>query len=421
MMRFTFISWHIAPWGGSEELWSQAALRLRREGHQVSACMPRFPNPSPKFLALGKEGIQLHTPPRYHRLGVRAWRKFNRLLGQPTAESVWVRRQKPDLVVISQPRFVADGDNLSPDADDGLSWMEICCDADIPFIALVHNNGAEFWPGDALRERLAAAYRAARTVALVSRGNLEILERQIGESLPNARLVWNPYKAPADQLPRWLAGNGNWKMACVARLDPNAKGQDLLFQVLSHPRWQERPLELNLYGDGYCGCENGLRRLAEQFHLKNVHFHGHVNDVRMIWEQNHLLVLPSRFEGLPIVLVEAMWYGRPAMVTDVGGNAEVCVDGETGFVASAPAVELLAETLERAWNRRDEWQRMGLAARARAEKLIPRDPVGDFCRQLQEIAETSHPAQASALAPVAPLLAEDHALNCGSVLEGRDR
>jgi len=69
-------------------------------------------------------------------------------------------------------------------------------------------------------------------------------------------------------------------------------------------------------------------------------------------------------------------------VTDVGGNAELCVDGETGFVAAAPALSLLEQTLERAWSHRHEWQRMGIAARTRAERLIPIDPVGDFCREI---------------------------------------
>jgi glycosyltransferase involved in cell wall biosynthesis len=176
-------------------------------------------------------------------------------------------------------------------------------------------------------------------------------------------------------------------MACVARLEPTAKGQDVLFQVLQQPRWKERPLELNLYGAGSWG--DSLRRLAEGLHLQNVHFCGHVNDVRRIWEQNHILVLPSRYEGLPLAVVEAMWCGRPAIVTDIAGNAEVCVDGETGFVADAPTAKLLDETLERAWNQRRDWHRMGLAARARAEKLIPKDPVGLFCQQLQEIAQAA--------------------------------
>ena len=98
-----------------------------------------------------------------------------------------------------------------------------------------------------------------------------------------------------------------------------------------------------------------------------------------------MLLLPSRFEGLPLALVEAMWCARPAVVTDIGGNAELCMDNETGFVAAAPALGLLEETLERAWNRRNDWQNMGKLARARAERLIPKDPVGEFCKQLVEI------------------------------------
>ncbi|MBV9743570.1 MAG: glycosyltransferase family 4 protein [Acidobacteriia bacterium] len=374
-MRFTFISsMSGGPWGGSEELWSQAALRLRKEGHQVSACMPRWPQPSPKFLALGKEGIQLHTQPRYLHVSVRAWHKLKRRLGQPKEESVWMKQQKPDLAIISQ------GGN-----GDGLSWMEISRDLHIPFVAIVQANTEIAWPADDWWERLAAVYCSARRVFCVSRGNLKMLENQIAEPLPNATVVWNPYNVPADQPLGWPAAvNGIWRMACVARLEPAAKGQDLLLQILSHSPWTERPLELHLYGSG--NFERNLQRLAEKFQLKNVHFHGHVKDVRRIWEQNHILVLSSRWEGLPLALVEAMWCERPAIVTDVAGNTEVCVDGETGFVAAAPAAKLLEEALERAWNCRSDWQRMGMAARARAEKLIPKDPVGDFCRQLQEVA-----------------------------------
>jgi len=120
--------------------------------------------------------------------------------------------------------------------------------------------------------------------------------------------------------------------------------------------------------------------------LNNVHFRGHVNDVRAIWEQNHLLVLPSRWEGLPLSLVEAMWCARPTVVTDVGGNAELCVDNETGFLAPAATVSSFSNALERAWERRQDWLHMGQAARARAEKQIPKDPVGDFCERLKTCA-----------------------------------
>jgi len=374
-LRFTFISTMAGtPWGGSEELWSQAALRLRKEGHQVSACTAWWPQPCPKLLGLAKEGIGLRTWRGVDPASVRAWKTLMGLIGRPSGDSLWLRRAKPDLAIISQ------GCNA-----DGLPWMELCREMRIPYVTVVQCNAEQWSPLDSNAGRLAAAYRAALLVACVSRGNLEMLERQIAQRLPNAAVVWNPFEVRVEQLPRWPCEDGIWKMACVARLDPTAKGQDLLFQVLQHPRWKERPLELNLYGTGSWG--GGLRRLAESFELKKVHFHGHVNDVRAIWEQNHILALPSRFEGLPLALVEAMWCGRSAIVTDVAGNAEVCVDGETGFVAAAPAVKLLEETLERAWNSRHDWQQMGLSARARAEKLIPKDPVGNFCGQLRELAE----------------------------------
>lgn len=83
-----------------------------------------------------------------------------------------------------------------------------------------------------------------------------------------------------------------------------------------------------------------------------------------------------------------MWCGRPAVVTEVAGNTEVCVDNETGFVVPAPTVPLLADALERAWERREDWQSMGQSARA--ERQIPRDPVGLFAEHLRCCASRAH-------------------------------
>jgi glycosyltransferase involved in cell wall biosynthesis len=117
--------------------------------------------------------------------------------------------------------------------------------------------------------------------------------------------------------------------------------------------------------------------------LPNVHLCGHVPDVAGIWSRNHLLVLPSRYEGLPLALIEAMWCGRPAVVTDVGGNAELLADNRTGFIARAATTESFEEALERAWQRCEEWREMGLAARAEVEAQIPADPIGLFCEKLE--------------------------------------
>ena len=55
---------------------------------------------------------------------------------------------------------------------------------------------------------------------------------------------------------------------------------------------------------------------------------------------------------------------------------------ESGFVAAAPTIPLVAQALERAWERRADWPAMGRAARQRVESLVPQDPVARFCERL---------------------------------------
>jgi glycosyltransferase involved in cell wall biosynthesis len=283
-----------------------------------------------------------------------------------------LRRFRPELAIISQ------GGNSG-----GFEWANACRQAGIPYVMIVHCNCEHWWFQDQFKQA-GDSYTAARKVFCVSRKNLDLLRLQIGEPLLNAEVVRNPFNVSPDNAVVWPNENGLWRMACVARLFLAAKGQELLLQTLAREEWRNRPVELNLYGTGV--DEQALRRMAEVLNLKNVHFRGHVNDVATIWEQNHILVLPSRFEGLPLALVEAMWCGRPAVVTDIGGNAELCVDGETGFVAPAATLESFSQALERAWERREDWAEMGRAARASVEKTIPKDPVGLFCNLLRACA-----------------------------------
>ena len=286
---------------------------------------------------------------------------------------------KPDLVVISQ------GHNSG-----GFEWARVCREASLPYVLIVQTNSEIWWFADREIGEAVTSYAAARKVFCVSRENLDLLQVQLGVPLENGEVVCNPYKAPSDRMPSWPGESKVWRLACVGRLDPVQKAQDVLLRILARPEWRARPVELNLFGVG--PDEQLLRRLCRMLELNNVHLRGHVNDVWAIWEQNHLLVQPSRYEGVPITVIEAMWCGRPAVVTDVGRMAELYIDGETGFVASAPTVSALADTLERAWNCRADWQRMGQAARARAESQIPRDPIAVFAERLTSCVETTRQA-----------------------------
>ena len=361
---------HSGLWGGSEELWSQAARQLRRQGHDVWASVVFWMLESDRVKEMAQEGIQFEGHPQNYDGRVRRFRE-QLLYGGRKAYRV-LRNFDPDLVVISQ------GDNSG-----GFDWATVCREARFPYVIIVQCNCEHWWFGNRLAEAI-ASYTAARRVFCVSQSNLDLLGSQLGEPLTNGEVVWNPYNVSPERIPAWPEESSGWRLASVARLEPAAKGQDLLLKTLARPEWRDRPIELNLFGAG--PDQEALLRMAGNLNLNNVHFRGHVSDIGAVWDQNHLLVLPSRYEGLPLALVEAMWCGRPAVVTEVGGNAELCIDGETGFVAEAPTVPVFSNTLERAWNRRSEWQRLGKAARARAESLIPKDPSVLFSGCLQACA-----------------------------------
>jgi glycosyltransferase involved in cell wall biosynthesis len=381
-MKFAFISTMLgSPWGASEELWSQTAVKLSRAGHNVQASVPYWPRLSDKATMLTDHGISLETYPSYHAGRVRSLWDRSSLSYRRSYRRL--KQFNPDLVVISQGHI-----------SGGFDWAKVCREAAIPYLIMLHCNSETWWFSDQELGEAVASYTAARKLFCVSQHNLDLLRLQLGEPLENGEVVWNPNKVSSERIPDWPDDSRLWRLACVGRLDPAPKGQDLLVQILARPEWRERPIELNLFGEG--PYEQSLRRLCRMLELNNVHFRGHVNDVGAIWEQNHLLVQPSRYEGVPITVMEAMFCGRPAVVTDMGRMAELCVDDETGFVAPAATVSSFGHALERAWERRNDWPKMGQAARARAESQVPKDPIGVFCKRLIScISGTSEPVSPS--------------------------
>ncbi|GGK47070.1 glycosyltransferase family 4 protein [Salinarimonas ramus] len=108
----------------------------------------------------------------------------------------------------------------------------------------------------------------------------------------------------------------------------------------------------------------------------SVTYVGHVDDPREIWAKSHVAILASRGgEGLPKALLEAAACGRPMVATDVPGNREIVVDGETGFLVPPRDPEALAAAVRRLAGDAELRRRMGGAARERAERLFSSEVV----------------------------------------------
>jgi len=78
-------------------------------------------------------------------------------------------------------------------------------------------------------------------------------------------------------------------------------------------------------------------------------------------------VLTSKREGLPRVILEAMAAGRPVVATDVRGNRDLVVDGETGYLVRVGDVAGTAAAVLRLLRNREGALRMGAAGRRRLE------------------------------------------------------
>ena len=378
-MNVVFVSGN-RTWGGSEELWSATAAVLASEGHRVTVFKSCVDDSEPRMQRLRALRCVVHDLARFPLMPRRLFRLVRSLSPRAAYGHETMRfliglalSRHPDLVVVSQ------GGN-----HDGYFLAEVCRRVRRPYVIVAQKASELYWPADEQQKKIAAVYRAARASFFVSEHNRRLTEEQLGFPLPRAAVIRNPFLVSWEPRADWPEDRSELRLACVGRLHPKEKGQDILLRVLARPRWRDRPLSVTFYGDGLQRAS--LEGMARNLNLTNVSFAGFVRDVQAIWSVNHGLILPSRCEGLPLVLVEAMLSGRVPVVTDVGGNAEVIDDGITGYIAAASTESALDEAMERAWNARPRWREIGAAAAARIRTLVSREPERCFAERLVELA-----------------------------------
>ncbi len=366
------------PWGGSEELWAQSAAHLQRNGYKVHTSIKQWPTLPNKVKELHNLGVEFHFRKAIPPLNFiqRQFKKLDSRLGriEKNPFQQHLEMMSPPWVLISQGAI-----------SDGLEWMKHCIYLNIPFATVCQAASESWWLDDSKAEQLSSCLSQAKMNFYVSHHNKQLVETMIAKTLPNAKVISNPVNTTICENIPWPDNNQEIQLACVGRLEPIAKGQDIILKVLAMDKWRERPLKVNFYGKGT--NELHLKKLSETLHLESVQFCGYKGNIADILSNNHALILASRYEGLPLTLIEAMTMGRSAIVTDVGGNSEVITHRKTGYIAKAPTVELMDTALEEMWQNRHNLQAMGQEAAEHIKKTIPPDPISLFCNELLSVME----------------------------------
>ena len=129
----------------------------------------------------------------------------------------------------------------------------------------------------------------------------------------------------------------------VARLSYQ-KGYDILLKAIPKLLKNEPKLRFIFVGSG--DCEFELKQLAKNLDVENqIAFVGMQQDVYPFLLAGDVFCLPSRYEGLPLSIVEAYRSGLPVVVSNASGNPEIVKIDKTGYVFLSENVEDLTDKL----------------------------------------------------------------------------
>ncbi|WP_019631459.1 glycosyltransferase family 4 protein [Actinomadura atramentaria] len=222
--------------------------------------------------------------------------------------------------------------------------------ADVITVGQEHMNLAAHRPG--VRAEILRRYPRLDALVTLTRADLESFRREV----PG---LARPHRIP-NAVPALGGGRADPAARVVlaaGRLVPQ-KGFDLLLAAwerveAAHPDW-----ELRIFGAGR--LQRSLTKKVAAHGLTRARLMGRTDAIGEEMGKASVYALSSRFEGLPMVLIEAMSKGMAVVAFDCPtGPAEVVADGADGLLVPAEDVAALARALDRAMTDEDLRRRLG--------------------------------------------------------------
>jgi glycosyltransferase involved in cell wall biosynthesis len=200
-------------------------------------------------------------------------------------------------------------------------------------------------------------------------------------------IIGNPIDPAAASAQPGIPGpRGRFRIVSLGRLEYQ-KGFDLLIDAFARIADENEHWDLVIFGDGQ-ERESLARQAIVQGVAARVYFAGVTREPQRELAASHIMAFPSRFEGFPNALGEALAVGLPTVgCVGVSGVEDLIVDGVTGFLVSpVGGSAAFAAALERLVHDGDLRERMGGAARMHVRRWASEAILPEWEHLLEAIA-----------------------------------
>ncbi len=183
-----------------------------------------------------------------------------------------------------------------------------------------------------------------------------------------------------------ISGSGPFRI-CYLKDHKSVYGADILIKALSQVIKKAPEVFLAI-----AGKENDytvyLKKLVTENNLEQyVSFVGQIEHQKVysFISEHHAMLMPSRSEGFGVAAAEAAACSRPVIATNIGGTAEIVIDGQTGILVSPNDSAALAEAILKLVNNYDLCHKMGREGREFVRQNYQWEKSLDLMSRLYEL------------------------------------
>lgn len=347
-MRILVVSELFRPFvGGIEVLADQLLPALIDKGHEIQVVTSHGPMPLPDEESFGDLMVRRYP--------------FRELLERKDPEGILLLRKRLSRLL---RELDADVIHINGIGSSNLLLLPLLSTGRAAVLVQLHQR--VFESGESRDSLMVRLLSRADWVVSVSTAALAQARAVVPDIEGRSSVIHNAVHEP-DLTPAPLSFAPP-TLLCLGRLS-RQKGFDLALRAVAALASHFSDIRVVIAGDGEERAS--LEALATSLGIEDrCEWRGWVRpgDVPGIINEATIVILSSRYEGLPLVALEAAWMARPVVATRVGGMDEVVRDQETGLLVEPEDVGELAAATAKLLEHPEEIRRMGAAARAWVER-----------------------------------------------------